>query len=50
MQRERQRAAREKEKAAKITAADKATVASGKDKSRLEGRGLLELPPPVAAG
>ena len=39
-----------KAKCLKQDAAAKKIVSSGKDTTRLEGRGLIEFPPPVAAG
>ena len=52
MQRERQRLQRmkQRERAAKADAALQREKGTGKDSGRLQGRGLLELPPPVAKG
>jgi hypothetical protein len=52
MQRERQRLQRmkQRERAAAGDAALQHEKGTGKDSGRLQGRGLLELPPPVAKG
>ena len=52
MQRERARLLQQKQQAGKKkqSVSEVHSLKSGKDSQRLEGRGLLELPPPVAKG